>query len=114
MRFWIFLSIGIAYAGSQIFKLWLEQPFISLATAVVIATAGNMYSRMTDNPASVMQIPGIILLVPGSMGFNSLTAMYTHDTITGVQAAFSAALVAVAISVGLLAGNLFVPPKKDL
>jgi len=112
--FWIFLSIGIAYTGSQVFKLWLDQPFISLATAVFIATAGNLYSRMTDNPASLMQIPGIILLVPGSMGFNSLTAMYTQDTITGVQAAFSAALVAVAISVGLLAGNLFVPPKKDL
>lgn len=112
--FWIFLSIALAYTGSKLFKLWLDQPFISLATAVLIATAGNVYSRITDNPASLMQIPGIILLVPGSMGFNSLTAMYTHDTITGVQAAFSAALVAVAISVGLLAGNLFVPPKKDL
>ena len=112
--FWIFLSIALAYSGSQLFKFWLEQPFISLATAVLIATAGNIYSRVTDNPASLMQIPGIILLVPGSMGFNSLTAMYTQDTITGVQAAFSAALVAVAISVGLLAGNLFVPPKKDL
>lgn len=112
--FWIFLSIALAYTGSQVFKLWLDQPFISLATAVLIATAGNIYSRITDNPASLMQIPGIILLVPGSMGFNSLTAMYTQDTITGVQAAFSAALVAVAISVGLLAGNLFVPPKKDL
>lgn len=112
--FWIFLSIALAYIGSQVFKLWLDQPFISLATAVLIASAGNFYSRMTDNPASLMQIPGIILLVPGSMGFNSLTAMYTQDTITGIQAAFSAALVAVAISVGLLAGNLFVPPKKDL
>jgi uncharacterized membrane protein YjjP (DUF1212 family) len=112
--FWIFLSIVLAYTGSQVFKLWLDQPFISLATAVLIATAGNLYSRITDNPASLMQIPGIILLVPGSMGFNSLTAMYTQDTITGIQAAFSAALVAVAISVGLLAGNLFIPPKKDL
>lgn len=112
--FWIFLSIVLAYTGSQAFKLWLDQPFISLATAVLIATAGNIYSRITDNPASLMQIPGIILLVPGSMGFNSLTAMYSQDTISGVQAAFSAALVAVAISVGLLVGNLFVPPKKDL
>jgi len=112
--FWIFLSIALAYAGSQIFKIWLEQPFVSLVTAMLISVAGNLYSRASMNPASLMQIPGIILLVPGSMGFSSLTAMYTHDTITGVQAAFSAALIAVAISVGLLAGNLFVPPKKDL
>ncbi len=112
--FWIFLSIGLAYSGSSLIGLWVEQPFKSLVAVMVISIAGNAYSRLSSNPASVMHIPGIILLVPGSIGFNSLSAMYTHDTMTGVQAAFNAVLIAVAISVGLLVGNLIVPPKKDL
>jgi len=112
--FWIFLSIGLAYSGSILIGLWVEQPFKSLVAVMLISTAGNIYSRISSNPASVMQIPGTILLVPGSIGFNSLSAMYTNDTMNGVQAAFNAALIAVAISVGLLVGNLIVPPKKDL
>ncbi len=112
--FWIFLSIGLAFAGSSLIGLWMEQPFKSLAAVLLVSMAGNIYSRISSNPASVMHIPGIILLVPGSIGFNSLSAMYTNDTMTGVQAAFNAALIAVAISVGLLVGNLIVPPKKDL
>jgi uncharacterized membrane protein YjjP (DUF1212 family) len=111
---WIFLSIVLAYAGSSFIGLWIDQPFKSLVAVMVISVAGNIYSRISSNPASVMHIPGIILLVPGSIGFNSLSAMYTNDTMTGVQAAFNAVLIAVAISVGLLVGNLLVPPKKDL
>jgi len=112
--FWIFLSIGLAYSGSSLIGLWIEQPFKSLVAVMLISVAGNVYSRISSNPASVMHIPGIILLVPGSIGFNSLSAMYTNDTMNGVQAAFNAVLIAVAISVGLLVGNLLVPPKKDL
>jgi len=112
--FWIFLSIGLAFSGSSLIGLWMEQPFKSLVAVMLVSIAGNIYSRLSHNPASVMHIPGIILLVPGSIGFNSLSAMYTNDTITGVQAAFNAVLIAVAISVGLLVGNLLVPPKKDL
>lgn len=112
--FWIFLSIGLAFSGSSLIGLWMEQPFKSLVAVMLVSIAGNIYARLSNNPASVMHIPGIILLVPGSIGFNSLSAMYTNDTITGVQAAFNAVLIAVAISVGLLVGNLLVPPKKDL
>lgn len=112
--FWIFLSIGLAYSGSSLIGLWIDQPFKSLVAVMLISVAGNIYSRISSNPASVMHIPGIILLVPGSIGFNSLSAMYTNDTMTGVQAAFNAVLIAVAISVGLLVGNLLVPPKKEL
>jgi uncharacterized membrane protein YjjP (DUF1212 family) len=112
--FWIFLSIGLAFAGSSLIGLWMQQPFKSLVAVMLVSIAGNVYSRITSNPASVMQIPGIILLVPGSIGFNSLSAMYTNDTMNGVQAAFNAVIIAVAISVGLLVGNLLVPPKKDL
>ncbi len=112
--FWIFLSIALAYLGSSFIGLWMEQPFKSLVAVMLVSIAGNIYSRISSNPASVMHIPGIILLVPGSIGFNSLSAMYTNDTMTGVQAAFNAVLIAVAISVGLLVGNLLVPPKKEL
>lgn len=112
--FWIFLSIVIAFLGSTLFGLWIEQPFKSLATVMVISMAGNIYARISHNPAALIHIPGIILLVPGSIGFNSLSAMLSNNTVTGIQAAFDAVLIAVSISIGLLVGNLLIPPKKEL
>lgn len=112
--FWIFISITLAYTGSTIFGIWIDQPFKSLVTVMLIAVTGNIYARISNNPASLMHIPGIILLVPGSIGFHSLSAMYTNNTMTGIQAAFDAMLIAISISIGLLVGNLIVPPKKDL
>jgi len=111
---WIFLAIVMAFLGSTAFSLWMDQPFQSLAAVMVISMAGNIYARITSNPAALMHIPGIILLVPGSIGFNSLSAMLSNNTLTGIQAAFDAVLIAVSISIGLLVGNLLVPPKKDL
>lgn len=112
--FWILLSIALSFFGSHFTGLWIEQPFQSLVTVMLISVMGNLYSRISHNPGSLIHIPGVILLVPGSMGFNSLSAMYTQDTINGVQAAFQATLVAIAISIGLLVGNLIIPPKRDL
>ena len=111
---WIFLAIVMAFLGSTVFGLWIDQPFQSLASVMVISMAGNIYARITSNPAALMHIPGIILLVPGSIGFNSLSSMLSNNTVTGIQAAFDAVLIAVSISIGLLVGNLLVPPKKDL
>ena len=111
---WIFLAIVMAYLGSTLFGMWINQPFQSLAAVMVISMTGNIYARITSNPAALMHIPGIILLVPGSIGFNSLSAMLSNNTITGIQAAFDAVLIAVSISIGLLVGNLLVPPKKEL
>jgi len=75
---------------------------------------GNLYSRLTGKPASLVHIPGVMLLVPGSVGFHSISAMLQHNTLAGIEIAFKAVLIAVSIAVGLLAGNLFVPPKKAL
>lgn len=112
--FWVLLSLTLAFFGSQISGLWVEQPFQSMVAAMLVSCMGNIYSRMSHNPASLIHIPGVILLVPGSMGFHSLSAMHVHDTVSGIQVAFQAALVAIGISIGLLVGNLLVPAKRNL
>ncbi len=112
--FWILFSITLAYLSSEVVGHWIQQPYKSLITVMLISVAGNLYARISQNPAAIIHIPGVILLVPGSIGFNSLSAMLNHDTLTGVQAAFDAMLIAVSISIGLLMGNLFISTQKNL
>lgn len=111
---WILLTATIAIMGSKLAGVWLQSPFSSFAAVLGVSIAGNIFSLLTKKPASIMHIPGVMLLVPGSIGFKSLEAMLNNQTLDGVQIAFSALLVAVALAVGLIAGNLFVPPRKAL
>lgn len=111
---WVLLTATIAIMGSKYAGIWLQSPFSSFAAVLGVSIAGNVFALLTKKPASIMHIPGVMLLVPGSIGFKSLEAMLDHQTLDGIQTAFSALLVAVALAVGLIAGNLFVPPRKAL
>jgi uncharacterized membrane protein YjjP (DUF1212 family) len=111
---WILLTSCIAIMGSKYAGIWLPSPFSSFVAVLGVSIAGNLFALITKKPASIMHIPGVMLLVPGSIGFKSLEAMLDNQTLDGIQTAFSALLVAVALAVGLIAGNLFVPPRKAL
>jgi len=111
---WLLATVALAILGSKLLGQWLQQPFLAFAVVLLISIFGNLYSRLTGKPASLVHIPGVMLLVPGSVGFHSISAMLQHNTLAGIEIAFKAVLIAVSIAVGLLAGNLFVPPKKAL
>jgi uncharacterized membrane protein YjjB (DUF3815 family) len=58
--------------------------------------------------------PGILLLVPGSLGFRSLTSFLDDQALLGTEWAFQTGLVAVALVGGLLAANVVLPPRRVL
>ena len=62
----------------------------------------------------VSQTPGLLILVPGSIGYRSLTALLNSETIRGVELGFSMVIVGVALVGGLLMANLLVSPKRIL
>ena len=62
----------------------------------------------------VSQTPGLLILVPGSIGYRSLTALLNGETIRGVELGFSMVIVGVALVGGLLMANLLVSPKRIL
>jgi uncharacterized membrane protein YjjB (DUF3815 family) len=63
-------------------------------------------------PASVPLVPGVLLLVPGSIGYRSLTMLLSQDVETGLSAGITAALTAFALAGGLIVANVLVPRTK--
>ena len=84
------------------------------AGAFVVGLLGNAYARLLNRPAVVAAVPGILLLVPGAIGFRSITAFTTHDAVEGIELAFQMLLVAMALVAGLLLANVALPPRKAL
>jgi uncharacterized membrane protein YjjB (DUF3815 family) len=61
----------------------------------------------------VFLVPGILLLVPGSVGMRSLTALMEREVISGIETAFRMVVIAVSIVAGILIANV-IGPRRSL
>lgn len=86
----------------------------AFAGALVVGCGSNIYARLLNRPAMVPQTPALMILVPGSVGYKSLTAMVENDTIRGVELAVSMSLIGVALVAGLLLASQVLSPKRIL
>ena len=86
-------------------------PFIG---ALAIGVISNLYARSANRPALVPLIPGVLVLVPGSLGLRSLTSFLEAEPLTGMVGAFHTGLVAISLVGGLLAANVVLPPRRVL
>lgn len=111
---WILAACALGAAGGILGSAWLGDQVGPFIGGLAVGLAGNVFSRMTGRPATIMQYPGLIMLVPGSVGFTSFTSLVQANVLGGVQTAFMAVMVAMALTAGLLVASLILPPKRDL
>ncbi|MGH9381986.1 MAG: threonine/serine ThrE exporter family protein [Thermoanaerobaculia bacterium] len=104
------LGMGSARFGSQLFGPEMG----AFLGAVTVGVASNLYGRLSGRPAAIIQMPGLLLLVPGSIGFRSLSSLLNRDVVSGVESAFTMVLVAISIVTGLLIANVLVRPRAAL
>ena len=111
----VILATGIAgyvsFRGGSAFLGPELAPFVG---ALAVGLASNLYARAVDRPSLVPMTPGILLLVPGSIGYRSLTDFLEADSLSGIEGAFRTGLVAVSLVGGLLAANVVLPPRRVL
>ena len=74
----------------------------------------NLYARVAQRPGALVREPGIILLVPGSIGFLSVSLIAEHDVFLGISTAVSLVAILVCLVAGLLFGDLLVSPRQVL
>jgi uncharacterized membrane protein YjjP (DUF1212 family) len=79
-----------------------------------VAVVSNAYGRWFNRPGALVRVPGIILLVPGSVGFRSLTFVMERDVFLGLDTAFALLSALIALVAGLLFGNLILPSRRNL
>ncbi|HEY2345203.1 MAG TPA: threonine/serine exporter family protein [Xanthomonadaceae bacterium] len=82
--------------------------------SMVVTAASNAYARWANRPGALVRVPGIVLLVPGSVSFRSLTFVLERDLILGLNTAVAVLSVLVALVAGVLFGNLLVPARRNL
>jgi uncharacterized membrane protein YjjP (DUF1212 family) len=111
---WIVFVCVLSFVGSRLGAQWIGIETGAFVGAILVGVASGIYSRLHNRPALVTATPGTILLVPGSVGFRSITEMISNDPVRGLHTAFTMILTGVALATGLLVARLIVPRRNLL
>ena len=109
---WILAAGAIGYLGSRVGHSLFGAEFGVFLGAISIGVGSNLFARFTDRPAAITLVPGTLLLVPGSVGFRSVTALLEREVIAGVDTLFRMLLLAISLVAGLFFANLVSPERR--
>lgn len=110
----IYVTSVLGFTAAVVGNSVLGQDLGPFLGALVVGLCANLYARIANRPALVPLTPGILMLVPGSLGFRSLTSFLDADSLAGMSWAFQTGMVAGALVGGLLAANILLPPRRSL
>ena len=111
------LVIGAAVLGYTSARVGSESfgpQFGVFFAGVVVAASANLFARIKNKPSALIRTPGILLLVPGSVGFRSLFFVFDGQVMQGINTASSLVVLLTTLVAALLFGDLLVPPRRSL
>lgn len=108
------MAISVAFWGARFGSSMLGPELGVCIGAVLLGTFANALSRIANRPSAIWVVPGLMVLVPGSLGLGSVSQLVASDVVSGVETAFRMLLVAVGLVTGLLLSNVFVPPRREV
>jgi uncharacterized membrane protein YjjP (DUF1212 family) len=91
-----------------------EIPAATFLAALAVTAVSNVFARVFNRPGGLIRVPGIILLVPGSLGFRTINIAFAQDATASIDLAFSLFAALIALVAGILFGNLLVPSRRNL
>jgi uncharacterized membrane protein YjjP (DUF1212 family) len=99
---WFAPSESVTFAGAVFFS------------SLVMAALSNVYGRVAGRPGTLVRLPSIMLLVPGSVGFRGLASLMERDYTLGLETGIAVLSALVALMAGLLFGSVLVPTRRYL
>lgn len=108
------LAVFVAFYSSRVGVEYFGLQFGVCFAGACVGVLGNLFARAVDRPSLTVTLPGLLMLVPGSVGFKSLQSFMHNDAVGGLQTGINVMVIGVAIVVGVLLANVLVPPRKVL
>lgn len=115
---WLWATVTSSATGWIVATLLVRYHFpghvAAFCAALAVCVLANGLARITNRPAQLFQLPGMMLLVPGSFGFLSLGDYFEGKVLDGTARVFTMMLVGAALVIGVLVANVVVPSRKLL
>ena len=111
---WIVAAAWLAYLGARAGTAWLGPLLGAGCGSFVLGLASNGLARLRLRPAAITAVPGMLVLVPGSLGFRGVSSFLAQDALPGVELVARMLAVAMALVSGLLLAGVVVPSQRTL
>lgn len=111
---WIVGAAVLAFLGARAGALWLGPLLGAGCGAFVLGLASNTLARVRLRPATITAVPGLLVLVPGSMGFRGVASFLSQDTLSGLELVTRMLAVAMSLVCGLLLAGVVFPSQRTL
>ena len=111
---WVLLACLVGFTASRFSANLLGPELGMFLGAFAVGVLASAISRWADKPSALIEVPGTLVLVPGSIGFRGITAMLDHQVVSGLETAFRVLLIAMSLVAGLLMANLVLPRPRRL
>jgi uncharacterized membrane protein YjjP (DUF1212 family) len=111
---WILLIAVAGFLGGRGGAALLGPELGLLFGALTAGLTNGLLARLRANHGAANMVPALILLVPGSVGFRSLTELLDRNVVSGIDLAFRTALMAASLSAGVVLANVLTPPRRLL
>lgn len=116
----VMASAIAGYVLTRVSGAWFDAPAgVTIAggvffSSLVMAALANLYGRVAARPGTLVRLPSIMLLVPGSVGFRGLSSFIERNYTLGAETGVAVLSALVALMAGLLFGSVLVPPRRYL
>lgn len=110
---WLALGVVVAWGSTRLSAGRVDPDLIPFFGAMAVTAAANLAARLGRKPATLVSVPGLLLLVPGSIGLRGMTAML-DDAVKGMELLFQAGFVAVSLAAGVLVAHVIITPRRSL
>jgi len=95
--------VGVAAGGLE---------FGVLLASMAVAVLANLYGRVFKQSGALVRVPGVILLVPGTVGYHGAMALLLDGGVNLTDTSLLAFRLLIALVGGLLFGNTLLPPRR--
>lgn len=111
---WVTLAGIFGFCCSKLGSYYLGPELGIFFGGACVGSAANLFARIQNRPSSIFQFPGIILLVPGSIGYRSISFLFEKDVLGGIDTAFTMVTLVLSLVVGIFVGNTLIKPRSSL
>lgn len=111
---WIVLGCFVSFYSSSLSQSYLGLIPGAFIGGLIVGSGSNLFAIIFQRPAMVLSLPMIILLVPGSVGYQGLSFFFQDNPLVAISTIFKTVSIGMALVAGSYFGNLIIPPKRTL
>ena len=110
---WISFACWLSYIMFSFTSSFVDAPIAVFLSSVLLGFASNLFAKIKKRNSAIMLVPGMILLVPGSLGFFSISNLIQSNIVEGIEIALKMLTTSMALVMGIIVSDVLLKSGND-